>query len=113
MKCADRAVEAATTKNFKRFGASTNSCGAKLLSSGEYLETYLVCVSDETDPSEWVVVIQKTVTDKQQRATGTCGVKYAEQQYDSSTPNFESADGLLKTVGCTADYGGDGKVHCK
>ncbi len=104
LKCADQAVKAATLNNFKRFNASTGSCGAKLLTAGDYLETYLVCVSDETEPSEWIVVMSKK-GDK-------CKVKYADNQYDSETPNFESSEGLLKTVECSIDYG-DNKLVCK
>ncbi len=104
-KCANQAVESAVTKNFKRFGASTNSCGATLLSAGEYRETYLVCVSDETDPSEWVVVIN----------TVQCKVEYAGTQSESETPTFDSLNPaqLLKTQECSADQGLDGKVHCQ
>lgn len=107
LKCADAAVKAATMNNFKRFGASTNSCGAKLLSAGDYLETYLVCVTDETDPSEWVVVMDKKAA--------KCKVKYADSQYDSQTPNFEHADDLdlLKTVQCSIDYADNAKLICK
>ena len=104
LKCANQAVKAATANNFKRFGASTGSCGAKLLTAGEYLETYLVCVSDETDPSEWVVVMDKKAN--------KCKVKYADSQYDSQTPNFESNEGLLNTVECSADSE-DKAVTCK
>lgn len=105
LKCADEAVKAAILSNFKRFGASTGSCGAKLLTAGDYLETYLVCVSDETDPSEWVVVMDK-------KGKG-CKVKHADSQYDSETPNFESSEGLLKTVECSIDYGDNAKLICK
>jgi hypothetical protein len=105
LKCADKAVRAATEKNFKRFDASTNSCGAKLLTSGLYSETYLVCISDETDPSEWVVVVSKNA--------GKCIVKYVDSQYDSETPNFEDESGLLETVSCNAEYGSDEGVVCQ
>lgn len=104
LKCANEAVKAATASNFKRFGASTGSCGAKLLTAGDYSETYLVCVSDETDPSEWVVVMDKKAN--------KCKVKYADSQYDSQTPNFESNEGLLNTVECSADSE-DKAVTCK
>lgn len=104
LKCADQAVKAATMSNFKQTNASTGSCGAKLLTAGDYLETYLVCVSDETDPSEWVVVMSKK--------GGKCKVKLADNQYDSETPNFESSEGLLKTIECSIDFG-DTKLVCK
>ncbi|RYZ67042.1 MAG: hypothetical protein EOP05_18275 [Proteobacteria bacterium] len=114
LECANQAVEAAVSHNFKRFGASTNSCGAKLLTAGDYLETYLVCVSDENEPSEWVVAVRKTITNKKNEVVGKCGVKFADAQYDSGTPNFNDGDtDLIPTWACTADYGGDGKVHCK
>ncbi len=103
LSCADAAVKAATEKNLKRFGASTGSCGAKLLTSGDYSETYLVCVSDETDPSEWVVVMSTNKKD------ASCKVVYADAQYDSQAPNFESDDGLLDTVTCSGD---DKTVTC-
>lgn len=113
LECANQAVEAAVTRNFKRYGASTNSCGTKLLTAGDYLETYLVCVSDETDPSEWVVAIRKDVTNKNNEVVGKCAVKFADAQTDSSTPHFNDGDtDLLATWVCTADHGDDGKVHC-
>lgn len=105
LKCADEAVRTATMKNFERFGAATGSCGAKLLTAGDYSETYLVCVSDETDPSEWVVVMDK-------KTKKGCKAKYADSQYDSETPNFQSDEGLLKTVECSVDYS-DSKLICK
>ncbi|MES2800883.1 MAG: hypothetical protein V4654_00195 [Bdellovibrionota bacterium] len=105
LQCADQAVKTATMKNFKRFGASTGSCGAKLLTAGAYSETYLVCVSDETDPSEWVIVMKK--------ANKGCHVKYADTQHDSETPNFESSEGLLKTVECSIDHADNAKLICK
>lgn len=111
LECADKAVEVATTKNFKRFGANTGSCGAKLLASGETLETYLVCVSDETDPSEWVVVMDINVA-KGNKVVGKCGVLAAEQQFDSETPNFDSSNGILKTVECSMSDD-DKKATCK
>lgn len=104
LKCADIAVRTATKANFKRYGASTSSCGTKLLTAGDYLETYLVCITDETEPSEWVVVMSKK--------GNICKVKFADNQYDSETPNFESSEGLLKTVECSIDYG-DNKLVCK
>jgi hypothetical protein len=111
LECANTAVEAATVKNFRTHGANTQSCGAKLLTAGESLETYLVCVSDETDPSEWVVVIQKAVF-KKNKLVQTCGVLTAEAQYDSQTPNFEDDQVLLETVKCEmADD--DKKATCK
>lgn len=115
LKCADQAVRAATEKNFKRFGASTSSCGAKLLSAGNYLETYLVCVSDETDPSEWIVVTEVAKADRSGRITRRCAVSFAEVQYDSSTPHFENSDDpdLLKTKECSADHGAEGRVVCR
>lgn len=104
-KCADEAVRVATMNNFKRFGAATGSCGAKLLTAGAYSETYLVCVSDETDPSEWVVIMDK-------KTKKGCKAAYADSQYDSETPNFQSDEGLLKTVECSVDYS-DSKLICK
>ena len=107
LECANEAVKVAVARNFKRYGASTNSCGAKLLTAGEFFETYLVCVSDETDPSEWVVVM-KTDADK-------CSAKFADAQHDSSTPNFsdDSDSALLNVWSCSADHGGNGQVHCQ
>ena len=51
-QCADFTVKAAVQKNFKTYGASTNSCGIKPLNIGEFLETFLVCVSDETESAD-------------------------------------------------------------
>lgn len=111
LECANKAVEVATTKNFKVHGANTGSCGAKLLTAGKFLETYLVCISDETDASEWVVVMKKNVF-KNNKIVQTCGVASAEVQYESQTPNFESQDGILNTVECTMEND-DQKAKCK
>ncbi|MES2854465.1 MAG: hypothetical protein V4692_01325 [Bdellovibrionota bacterium] len=112
LKCADKATEFATKKNFKRFGASTHNCGTKLLASGEFLETYLVCVSDETDPSEWVVVVEK----EGKNALGKlidCKIKFADVQYDSQTPTFDDEAGNLETLECSGDQGGKPAFTCE
>lgn len=111
LECADKAVEAATVRNFRDHGANTGSCGAKLLAAGDYLETYLVCESDETDPSEWIVVVEKNVF-KNNKLAGKCGIVAVEAQYDSETPNFDSDDGVLKTKSCTMEDD-DKKARCK
>jgi hypothetical protein len=106
--CSNEAVKTAVSRNFERFGAATSSCGAKLLAQGRYLSTYLVCVTDETDPSEWVVVMSPA-------GEGNCAVEFADVQYDSESPNFSRDNkDLLPVWTCEADAGfKDGEVICK
>lgn len=111
-KCAGEAVKAAVSKNFKSFGASTSSCGLKALNISEHLETYLACTSDETDPMEYIVVLKPTKTDSKGKVVKKCATEYVGSSSDSETPNFESEDGLLKTIECSIDYG-DNKLICK
>ena len=108
-------MQAATESSYKQFNASGGSCGAKLLTAGDFNETYLVCISDETDPSEWVVVIEKKSQATKKLAARDCVVKYAGVQYDSQTPHFESEEGLLKTKECSVSDNGKGtsKVTCQ
>lgn len=89
-KCETQAVAAAVKANKKKFGAETSDCGAKLLHLGDQLETYLVCVSDETDPSEWIVTVKRDVFSKRtHKVVGTCDVEYTGYAVDASTPDFE------------------------
>lgn len=105
LKCADAAVKAAMESNYKSFHNSGGTCGAKLLTAGDYTETYLVCVSDETDPSEYVVNMKRD----------GCKVQFADAQHDSQSPHFEDDKGLLKTKECSVSDDGKGKakVICK
>ena len=91
LKCVDKAVREATLKNFTSFGAGSNSCGIKKLTSGPHLETYLVCVSDESESSEWVMAMDPS----------SCKVRFAAAQEDAGTPNFDGEEDLLKAVSCT------------
>jgi hypothetical protein len=88
--CEQVAQDAAVKANKKMFGAETGPCGIKILHLGDQLETYLACVSDETDPSEWVVVVKRQVFDKKTRKlTGTCKVQYSGYAVDAATPDFD------------------------
>lgn len=88
-KCEDIAVKAAEKANYKLFGAETGSCGSKLLHLGDTVETYLVCITDETDPSEWVVAVKRDVADKNGKVVKTCKVEYTGYAMDAATPNFD------------------------
>ena len=107
-QCADHAVKAAVQKNYKQYNASTNSCGIKPLNVGEFLETYLVCVSDETDPTEYIVVIDPR--------GGKCKVKFLDSATESSTPNFDNSTLYIKdiegAIQCSQDPA-DGILNCK
>lgn len=89
-KCASVAQEKAVAANQKTFGAETSGCGTKLLHLGDQLETYLVCVSDETDPSEWIVVVKRDVVNKKSsKIIGSCDVEYTGYAVDAATPDFD------------------------
>lgn len=88
LQCQAVAEKAAVKADTRIFGAEANSCGSKLLHAGRYLETYLVCASDETDPSEWIVVVRKYES-KNGHVTGRCVVKHVDYTYDDETPDFE------------------------
>ena len=103
--CANEAVYAAVAKNYKTFGASTSSCGVKALNLGNDLETYIVCTTDETDPMEYIVTINPTkyVKDKEPKK---CAVEYVSASNETSTPTFESEEGLIKGAQqCSIDDG--------
>jgi hypothetical protein len=88
-KCESVAQEAAVKANKKFFGAETSGCGSKLLHLGDQLETYLVCVTDETDPSEWIVAVERAEHDKKTgKTTAECVVKYSGYAVDAATPYF-------------------------
>jgi hypothetical protein len=102
LKCVNKAVQQATLKNFKTYGASSNSCGVKLLHKGEFKETLIVCMSDETEPSEYIMVMDPNKS---------CKVDFISTTNESSTPTFDSNDGLLKSISCSIDNG-EGKLSC-
>lgn len=114
LECANEAVKVATARNHKRYDVSTNSCGAKLLSIGDHLETYLVCLTDETEPSEWVVVMKKKETNEKNEVVRKCAPKFADAQTDVRNPNFddENDPALLKVWTCHAEFGVKG-VTCQ
>lgn len=111
-KCADEAVKAAVSKNFKSFGASTSSCGIKALNIADHLETYMVCTSDETDPMEYIVVMQTAKSNSKGDIVKRCVPSFVGNSNDAKTPNFESEEGLLKSIECSIDNG-DNKLICK
>ena len=88
-ECQAVVEEAAAKADTKMFGAEAGGCGSKLLHLGDQLETYLVCVSDETDPSEWIVTVQRHVSDKNGKIVKRCQVKYTGYAVDAATPDFE------------------------
>lgn len=102
LKCVNKAVSGATLKNFKNYGASTNSCGIKLLHAGDFKETYIVCTSDETEPTEYIVVMDPNKK---------CKMDFIASTNESSTPTFDSDEGLLKSIECSIDNG-DNKLVC-
>jgi hypothetical protein len=112
LQCIDTAVKAAVQTNYSNFGASTSSCGIKLLNKGNYSETYVVCTTDETDPMEYVVVVTPSSYNQQTESSETCKVKFVDSTSDASTPTFESEEGLLKSIACSIDNG-DEKLICK
>ena len=84
--CSEEAQAAAVAANKRMHGAESGECGARLLHRGDQKETWLVCVSDETDPSEWVVV---TRNGSKAAHEARCSIAYAGNVYDSTTPDFE------------------------
>lgn len=88
--CQNVAEKAAAKADFEMFGAEASSCGSKLLHLGDELETYLVCVSDETDPSEWIVVVKRFVTNKNHKVVSQCHVEYTGYAVDAATPDFKN-----------------------
>lgn len=107
-QCADATVRAAVQKNYKQYKASTNSCGIKPLVIGEFLETYLVCVSDETEPTEYIAVIDPR--------EGKCNVKFIGAANEASTPHFDTDSiqvrDLTDALQCSQDPS-DGILVCK
>lgn len=105
--CADETVKAAVQKNYKQYGASTNSCGIKPLNVGEFLETYLVCVSDETEPTEYIAVVEPR--------NGKCNVKFLAAATEASTPNFDTETiyvrDIADAISCRQDPS-DGILVC-
>lgn len=87
--CTDKAVDYAVSANQERTNAQSTACGAKLLSSGDYIETFLVCVTDETDPSEWIVIVEKEELNHGDPTGETCLLQYAGAQFDNRTPTFD------------------------
>lgn len=109
--CHDQAVIAAVKHNFKSFGAGTSSCGIKPVQISEQLETYAVCTSDETEPMEYLVVVEKNVW-TQNKPVKKCVVQYIGNTYDSQTPSFEDETDLIQNaIGCSIDSG-DKKLVC-
>lgn len=102
LKCTDAAVKATVSKNYKTFKASTSSCGIKLLHAGSFKETYIVCTSDETDPMEYIAVMDKNKN---------CKADYISSTNEASTPTFDDNTGLLKSIECSIDFGDD-KLVC-
>ncbi len=101
-QCVDQTVRQTVMHNFSKFGASTNSCGIKALNIGDFLETYLVCSSDETEPTEYVVVVN----------ADTCETAFIDAATEASTPNFNTDGGLLESVECSID-GYDSQLTCR
>lgn len=91
--CVDEAVRASVLHNFETHGVNTNSCGIKALNIGEMAETYLACTSDETEPTEYVVVMNKS----------NCELSFIGAATQASTPSFESQEGLLDSISCEID----------
>lgn len=89
-KCQAVAEKAAEKANYKKFGAETSVCGSKVLHLGDQLETYLVCISDETDPSEWIVTVKRDVFNKDHDLVKNCKVEYTGYAVDAATPNFDN-----------------------
>ena len=89
-KCGKQVEAAAAKADKKRFNAEANSCGSKLLHQGAELETYIVCVTDETDASEWIVTAQPEVLNKKGEVVGTCKVAYTGYAVEASTPDFDN-----------------------
>lgn len=100
LKCADKAVMATVTKNFKSFSVSTNSCGIKLLNKGVFSETYIVCTTDETDTMEYITVMDKN-----------CKPLLVTSSNEGEAPAFENDKGLLDAVSCSIDEGSK-KLNC-
>lgn len=103
LKCVNKAVIASVKHNFKSFGAGTGSCGIKLLHAGDFKETYIACTSDETDPMEYIVVMN---------SHKGCKTEYVGSTNEGSVPTFDSEDGLLNSISCSIDSG-DKKLVCK
>jgi len=101
-KCVDEAVKHTVFFNAHKHGVGTNSCGIKALNIGHFYETYLVCTSDETESTEYVVTVDSK----------TCVAEYTVAATESSTPNFENTNGLLKSVSCDIDSS-DYILNCK
>ncbi len=90
-ECSKVAEEVAAKADKAKFGAEASSCGSKLLNKGSELETYLVCVSDETDPSEWIVVVEPKVINRNSgNVLATCQVRYKGYATDAASPNFDN-----------------------
>lgn len=83
--CNLTAQSAAVQENYRATGAESSGCGTQLLYKGDLTETFLVCVSDETEPSEWIVTI-KTSFSKPTRVA--CEVEAISKANDSSAPSF-------------------------
>lgn len=107
-ECVDFAVKTAVQKNFKTFGAGSHSCGIKPLNIGQFLETYLVCVSDETEPTEYIMVVEPR--------NNQCKVKFLGSATESTTPNFDtnsiSISNITDAIQCSQDSS-DGILVCR
>ncbi|MBY0518103.1 MAG: hypothetical protein K2P81_14435 [Bacteriovoracaceae bacterium] len=64
---------------------SRSVCGATLLDNGDFIETYIVGISDEVEPSEFIVILDKK----------TCKKKFAAVSKDSAS-RFDYSDNCKK-----------------
>ena len=73
---AERAGLAAVNKKWPGASVETRTVtGHRLLVNGDFIETYLIGISDETDPSDWVVIINKK----------NCSVKFVDDSTDGAS----------------------------
>jgi hypothetical protein len=88
-KCETQAKKYGYQAANKTFGAesveSRSVCGAELLDGGDFLETYVVGISDEVEPSEFIVVVDKK----------TCKLKFAGVTRDAAS-RFDYSDECRK-----------------
>lgn len=88
-KCETQAKKYGYQAANKAFGTgseeSRSVCGAELLDGGDFLETYVVGISDEVEPSEFIVVVDKK----------TCKLKFAGVTRDAAS-RFDYSDDCRK-----------------
>lgn len=93
IECVDEAVKKTTLFNKEKYGAGTSSCGIKKLHLGQFKNTFLVCTSDETEPTEYVVIMTK----------GHCKPEVISPVTEARTPSFDDDSNLLDSVECSID----------